>query len=420
MSLGTQGRDKLPRDIRAPGPLRNDAVVGVILSLEERSVGPSAATSQTISSQSGDVGGSAVKGKSRSGKGKKGKGARSDTVLEIVLCGGTSPADVLQLQAWEPDVRGRLRKSGAVGETVRISRCLIVAHTDKTRWYSTSRSPMFLKALGDTTMERVEDRPAFLKYHPVTPIASLPLLPPRSAVCVGGRVVEAGDVAQVDTPDGDSDVPVAHLVLRVAGDVIRVNFWRETSGLLKDLRDGDFTFLWSVAKQWPKTGADPKTEVELRATARTRVLPCPEPLKAALSNTPADLCDARVWSSYVSREPKEKKDCVAAQGSWMSLSVLEAFCASKAIRSLDRVFDVPSVLLEFGSQLTYMGCGTCTKGWRDEGSQPCRCTMANRVHLWRARLGLRDATGQIQAVCFRAIESVVQVYGEANGDLDMT
>ena len=106
---GRQGRDRLPRDIRAPGPLRNDAVVGRILFLESRSLGPADTTGEGAVSQVGASG--TGKGKKGSGKGKKGNGARSDAVLEITLCGGKSPADVMMFQAWEPDVRTRLREA---------------------------------------------------------------------------------------------------------------------------------------------------------------------------------------------------------------------------------------------------------------------------------------------------------------------
>eukprot|EP00959_Pyramimonas_sp_CCMP1952_P065212 1361394-Pyramimonas_sp.AAC.1 len=49
---------------------------------------------------------------------------------------------------------------------------------------------------------------------------------------------------------------------------------------------------------------------------------------------------------------------------------------------------------------------------------PCQCPAAERAHLWRARLGLRDATGQVQAVCFKALESAVEVYGDVSGDTE--
>ena len=406
-----QGRDKLPRDVRSPGPLRNDAVLGLVLFMETRSLGQAAAPGASAPSQldAGDVG----KSKKGRGKGKKAKGGRSDAVMEITLCGGKTPGDVIMFQAWEADVRGRLSASGGVGDTVRIRRCLAVAHTEKTRWHVTSRSPVFLKAMSDTTMERIEARPDFLDYHPVAPIPSLPLLPPRSLVCLAGRVVEASEVAMVDTPDGEADVPVAHLALRSSGDAIRINFWRDTAGLLKDVKKNDLVFLWGVAKQLPKAAEDPKVQVELRATARTRVLGCPQPLTGALADTPADLSGAAVWSARLS---SQRKDYVAADATWMSLSVLEALMASRVIRDMNRVFEVPSVFLEFGSQLTYPGCSTCLKAWREETVQPCQCPVAERTHLWRARVGLRDATGQIQAVCFRALEAVVSVYGDASGD----
>ena len=146
-------------------------------------------------------------------------------------------------EAWDAAVLGRLRSSAVPGQTVRIRRALVVAHTDKTRWYSTSRAPMFLKAVADTTMERIDDSDAYLAYHPVTPIPSIRLLPPRSLVCLAGRVVGTFAVAQVNTPDGEHDVPVAHLTVRAAGDALRVTFWRDTTQLLETVEEGAFVFV---------------------------------------------------------------------------------------------------------------------------------------------------------------------------------
>ena len=168
---GRRGRERLPRDIRQPGPLRQDTVVARILFMEDRSLrkeGPASqeadATQDRPASQVRASG--TGKAKQGGGKGKKGKGPRSDVVLEITLCGGKSPADVMMFQAWEPDVRTRLQGSAGVGDTVRISGALVLAHTDKTRWHTTSRSAMFLKALSDTTMARIAAKPEFLTYHP--------------------------------------------------------------------------------------------------------------------------------------------------------------------------------------------------------------------------------------------------------------
>ena len=91
--------------------------------------------------------GTSSKGTPATSKGKRGqaKGVRSDTVLGICLCGGTSPADVLLFEVWEDAMRTRIQASARVGDTVRLSRALVVGHTDKTRWCTTSRAPAFLK-----------------------------------------------------------------------------------------------------------------------------------------------------------------------------------------------------------------------------------------------------------------------------------
>ena len=155
-----QGPVKLPRDIRTAGLLRAEAVVGRILSMEPRPLNQNA-RSQSAASQGAGTGASS-KGTSVTNKGKRGqaKGARSDTVLEIYLCGGTSTADVLLFEVWEDAMRARIQASAKVGDTVRLSRVLVVAHTDKTRWYTTSRAPVFLKATAETTLDRIQDNPA--------------------------------------------------------------------------------------------------------------------------------------------------------------------------------------------------------------------------------------------------------------------
>ena len=94
----------------------------------------------------------------------------------------------------------------------------------------------------------MQDNPAYLVHHPVTPISSLPLLPPRSLVCVAGRVVERPEVTRVNTPDGEMDVPVVTLTLRSGNDALRVHFWRDTTRLLEGMKEGELAFLCGVAK----------------------------------------------------------------------------------------------------------------------------------------------------------------------------
>ena len=406
-----QGPVKLPRDIRTAGVLRAEAVVGRILSMEPRPLNQFA-SSQSPASQGAGTGVSS-KGNFGKSKGKKGqaKGPRSDTVLEIYLCGGAFPADVLLFEVWEEAVRHRIQKCASVGATVRLSKVAVVGHTDKTRWYTTSPAPVYLKARPETTVELIKDEPAYSDHHPVTPIASLPLLAPRSSVCVAGCVVEKGEVRRVNTPEGETDV--TNLILRSGNDAVRVHFWRETIRLLEDVREGELVFLCGVAKQFPKSGMDPKDHVELRATVRTHVSHCPDKLRDTLRHTPAVLEGAKCW--YPAPAGGEKKDYEAADATWMSLSVLYSLCSSGAIRDIRQVFEVPSVFLEFASGLTYKGCSKCHRAWRDDSGASCACGDV-RVALWRTKLGLRDATGQLQATCFGAIAAVVSVYAAGAGE----
>ena len=112
---------KLPREIRTPGRLRAEAVVGRIVSMEPRPLNQNA-SSQSAASQGAGTSASS-KGNFAKSKGRKGqaKGPRSDTVLEIYLCGGASPADVLLFEVWEDAMRTRIQASARVGDTVRLS-----------------------------------------------------------------------------------------------------------------------------------------------------------------------------------------------------------------------------------------------------------------------------------------------------------
>ena len=353
------------------------------------------------------------------GKGNKtggGKGPRSDAVLEVYLCGGRTPADVILLEVWDEGLRARVQSIARVGDTVRVSKVLVVAHNEKTRWFTTSKHPMYLKAVRETAVEQAEAVADHLEHHPVTPIASVSRLPPRMLICTAGRVMETPEVAYADIPDGETDVPVAHLALRANDDVFRISFWRDTTTLLEHVAAGSLVFVQCVATQGIRSDLAAGTYAGLRATPRTSVTTCPPSLAAKLQAAPMGPGGARHWSPA---SVAEKKDYASASASWMSLSVLHALCAGKQIRNIDEVFQVPSVLLEFGSVLTYPGCSRCKKAWRDEAAPPCGCG-ATRVQHWRAKVGMRDATGQLQATCFEALAAVVGAYRAISGDTART
>ena len=133
-------RAKLPRDIRTVGVLTNQVVEACILSVDLRNLRGDVVPSQ-------GPGTAKVKGKGKPGKKGSSKGGRSDTVLEVYLCGGSSPGDVMLFEVWEEESRQRVKSQLQVGSTVRIGKVLVVAHTDKTRWFTTSRTSMYLKAV---------------------------------------------------------------------------------------------------------------------------------------------------------------------------------------------------------------------------------------------------------------------------------
>ena len=146
-------RVKLPRDIRTVGVLRDQVVEGCILSFDFRNLRGDVVPSQ-------GPGTAKVKGKGKPGKKGSSKGGRSDTVLEVYLCGGSSPGDVMLFEVWEEESRQRVKSQLQVGSTVRIGKVLVVAHTDKTRWFTTSRSPMYLKAVRGNGVHTQREAPA--------------------------------------------------------------------------------------------------------------------------------------------------------------------------------------------------------------------------------------------------------------------
>ena len=151
---GPLPRVKLPRDIRVPGALTTQVIEACILSVELRNLRGDVAQSQGPDTPK-------VKGKGKPGKKGSSKGARSDTVLEVYLCGGSSPGDVVLFEVWEEETRERLKSRLPVGSTVRIGRVLVVSHTDKTRWFTTSRSPMNLKAFRGTRATQYSNEAIF-------------------------------------------------------------------------------------------------------------------------------------------------------------------------------------------------------------------------------------------------------------------
>ena len=421
----------LPRTLRKAGALpAGKAVVGRIVTATTRRLGDASSqlalppgTAAPIFATQGAKGPPReprVPMVRKGAKGPKGaaKGVASDSVLEVYICGGTSGADVLLFEVWEAAVRERLQPGCRVGAVVRIAQCLVVLHTDKTKWFSTSRAPVYLKASHETTMEEIANVPDFLQYHPLTPIPSLPRLEPKALVCVAGRILlPAPEIAYVTTPEGETNVPVAHLILRAHSDIVKVSFWRDTAQLIEEacVEVGRLVMISFVAKQFPGKDMDPKRHASLRAMKRTSIADCPEPLRQSLESTPAGAEGATMWSP----ESMQRRDYSTSKAEWMTLSVLESLCSRRQTREIQNVFQVPSVVLDVEGTPTYMACSKCQRAWADEAWPPCQCWPHGQVApearrpRWRAKLVLRDGTASLKATCFGAFQAVAEI--AANG-----
>ena len=424
--------DMVPRSVRKPGLLpEGKFIVGRIVEKSSRSsgtyhcgtgsFGPNASQTAGTGTRAApsQTGKAASKGKK--GKGKKGKsaGAHSDVVLEFYLCGGTSCNDVILVEAWDADVRARLEPLASQGSCVRIGKCLVVAHSDKTKWFSTSRAPVYLKALPATTMVETADVPSYPAYHPVTPLSSIVKLDPKTMMCVVGRVVKIAPVRHVSSADGDGEVAVSDVMLRAHDDVIKVSFWRETAHLPERtpcLREGLLVMVSAVAKQLPGKHMDLRSNAGLRAVGRTAFHECPAALRDGLESTPSSVDGARMWTP----DGAQRKDYSTAKSDWTTLSVLDALLKTVHVRDLQKVFQVPSVHMELEDAPIYMACAKCFKAWADVEWPPCYCWSAHcpaeaRKPRWRAKLILRDGTASLKATCFDAFQSVVDVAAVESG-----
>ena len=421
--------DVKPRDLK---PFRGalpagKAVLGRVVSVSSRPLAtasasgtaPQPALPATQPQKGGSKGKLALKkgGKSKAGKGRA---SFSDTVMEIYLCGGNTGMDVVLFEVWDEDLRQRLAPVARVGAVVRVKNCQVVAHTDKTRWYTTSRLPVYVKALPQVALEEAADDPAFVAYHPVTPISSLYRLEAKTLVCVAGRVVPpAPVVARVRTAEDTTDVEVAHVMLRALDDVVKITFWRDTAAMATapEMAVGSLVMINGVAKQFPGQGVEARQQASLRAVARTVVTACPDALRQTLERTPNTDVGARLWSPEVSA----RRDYTTAPAQWVTLSVLEKLCKAPGVRDIEKVFQVPSVHIELEDEPTYMACSKCFKAWPDTDWTPCTCwpgaSAEARVPRWRGKIVMRDGTASLKATCFNAFQLIADIAaGEAGLD----
>ena len=71
-------------------------------------------------------------------------------------------------QIWESDGESSLRASLQLGATVRVTKCKVMAHNAKTAHWTTSRLPVFLRAVPETQCEAIPNDETWPTVHPLT------------------------------------------------------------------------------------------------------------------------------------------------------------------------------------------------------------------------------------------------------------
>ena len=406
-----------PQEITTRGMLKEPVWMhGVVVRLRLRVPGAPGGYSQGAASQGaasqGAAGKAAKKGKRMPKGGGAGGKPEKRECFEMHVCGGDSPADVILVETWEPVVQSRLRPLAQVGVALRFTNFLVKSHTDKTMPWTTSRLPMFAQLLPESKVETTTVDPNWQIFHPVTPVADLPYLADGSLVCLAGRVMDPAPTKISQQSKGES-VAVTNFYIRVGDDVIRFAAWRDLADTPLNLEVGKIYFFEAV-KKIGRSSTD-KNDLELRYLTVSKQGDCPPALADDVeAKTAVDLIGARQWTK-AGESKRPQRDYQLEDASWFTLSVCQAICAPSERRVLTLLAQIPSVFVSFqGKSIVYKGCGTCKRSVQD--GYTCGCSQPKPTSLWKASLLLQDATAQVSATVFDALDSLVATF--ADGDPD--
>ena len=387
-----------PAEVAAAGFLKDYWVGGRVVRIRER--GEEDRDSQVSTSQ--DAIGKGCRKKGKSG-GKKGKERSQPSVLELHISGGNTPVDVIMVEAWGPSLCQKFKHVAAQGAFLKFTDCKILAHTPKTTPWTTSRLPWFLRATEETKVELACDDPTVPAHHPLTEIEDLAILPPKSLVCVAGRVIPPEPTVKLVGKDTPAEVGNAYIHFKCH--TICVSAWRDRASKLMDLKVGSTCFI-KAALTHPGTTPSGNKRLELRVGMLTDIGPCPDSLDVLVNEvTSKNPETATSLSSWDKRDPR---DWSAENATWFSLSVVEAMYTSSHRRNIDMVCKVPSVFVQpSASSILYDACIKCKRSWRMGEGPSCTCASPEQGLLWKSALTLTDSTAQVTATCFNALEGLV-------------
>ena len=365
----------LPRDVTNKGNVGDGVwLIGIVTRRRVRALATS------------DNAGKSEKG----GKGKwtaRGKGAKNQDPregLEVHLCGGSTPADVILLEVWAPDARKRFEPFSHIGQCIKVSNIEIKEHSDKTFPWTTSRLQVFGQLQSTSLIENVVPKPEWLSYHPVTPVAALQHIPDGRLVCVAGRVLPGGPEKKSELVGGER-VDITNFRIRHEDGIVDVSAWRENAAKPMELKVGQL-YYFSAIKKITQKGGD-RSNVALRYVSITEQTDCPQALHAQLDAvTSSDATGATSWSKM--GPGGAQKDYQKEDAQWFSLSVCETLMTGQQNRQLATVAQVPSFLV---SLIGLYGCtvhpdylhavaGDVNKTWLASygpGQKSCICSAAD-------------------------------------------
>ena len=308
--------------------------------------------------------------------------------FEVHICGGSTPSDVILVEAWDLIAVRRLQALAEMGKGLKFSNCNVKPHTDKSRQWTTSRLPWFLSLPADASIEVTAVLPEWPKYHPVTGLKAIRLLAQGQLCCLAGRVMDPKPVKKEVTVLGE-DTQVTNMTLRMGDDVIQIAAWRNYADKPLDLQVGEIYFF--EAMKYYKLNND---SVECRYIQLTKVSSCEPGLAASLATTSLTTVGANMLTRVQSN-----RNVLEEPAPWYTLSMCAAVCVPNMHRSISDVVQVPSVLMSIADGgLAYIGCSACKKG-RLDGQATCRCNKDARAY-WKANVLLTDNTAQVPATMF--------------------
>ena len=337
------------------------------------------------------------------GKAKgKSKGKRPPSEgLEIHICGGSTPADVILIETWDATITKLVKPFAEKGTPVAFSNFIVKAHTEKTGTWTTSRLPFYAVLTNLSQVKKIEENPDWLKYHPLTSMTDLELLPDGMLVCMAGRIMPPKP-EKADRKIGGEQVWVTNAVIRNANDMIQMSAWRTLADELACL-ETEKAYMFEGVRVFK----DKSNKSECRYTQITSTDECCEQLSEIMDqSTATDRAGAVMLSSTGSR-----RDFTTVEAEWWTLSMCRAICDPGQARSIKDVIQVPGVYITDIKSMTYTGCAKCKKAYR-EGAPGCDCATTS-AEFWKADLVLTDHTAQQSVTIFDPLQELTHLFDES-------